>query len=102
MTPNNKLRLANVLMILGIAPVLIGMAWMISGYSSAPHGQVYIAEALMKIGFAYMFALVVGCGSAVWSLIVEKRNAGTRVGGTTAIRLLVVFLLVAPLVIGIF
>ncbi|MBQ5939033.1 MULTISPECIES: hypothetical protein [unclassified Massilia] len=89
-------------MILGVAPVLIGLVWMVSGYSSAPHGKVYIAEALMKIGFAYMFALVVSSGSAVWSLIVEKRNTGTRVGGTTAIRLLAAFFLAAPLIIGMF
>lgn len=102
MTPHHKLRLANILMLVGIAPVLISMARMVTSFSAATHGRSHIGDALMTIGFAYMFAFVVSCGSAVWSLIVEKRHAGVRVGGSTAIRLLVVLLLVAPLVIGIF
>lgn len=102
MTPHNKLRVANLLMLAGLAPLLISMVWMVSNLSAAADSKVYVAETLMKIGFAYMVAFVVSCGSVIWSLIVEKRHTGVRVGGTAAIRVLVLVLLVAPLVIGIF
>lgn len=102
MTTHNKLRLANLLMLTRLVPVLISVVWTVSNFPAAANGKVHIAEALMKVGFAYMFAIIVSCGGAVWSLVVEKRSAGVRVGGATALRLLVVFLMVAPLVIGMF
>lgn len=101
MTPHNKLRVANLLILAGLVPLSISMVWMVSSFSAAANSKVYVAEALMKIGFAYMVAFVTSCGGIVWSVQVGKRSAGVRVGGTTAIRVLVALLLVAPLLVGI-
>jgi hypothetical protein len=103
MKPQNKLRVANVLMGLGLVPLLIGSCWMFStlaGIDYQKQSQIGLAFlAIGKVVFAYVFALIVSGSSAVWSVAVEKGNAGPGVGSSRTMRILVAMVLVVPLVL---
>ncbi|MGI4718557.1 MAG: hypothetical protein ACRYGO_03975 [Janthinobacterium lividum] len=102
MTPQNKLRLANVLMLAGLVPLTVSMVRMVSAFPAARHVGSHIGDALMTIGFAYLFALLVSSAGAGWSFMVEKRHGQVEVGGTNAIRVLVLMALIGPFVFGSF
>ncbi len=102
MTPRRKLQTANALMLAGIAAPLIGLVWMVASYSPHSGAGGNVGDALLKLGMVYMAALAVAVASAVWSFVVQKRNAGVHVSGSTLLRILVVVGLIAPLVIGYF
>lgn len=101
MKPHNKLRVANVLMGLGLVPLLIGSYWMFStlaGIDYQKQSQIGLAFlAIGKVIFAYVFALIVSGSSAVWSAAVEKRHAGPGVHCSRTMRILVAIMLVVPL-----
>jgi hypothetical protein len=104
MKPQNKLRVANVLMGLGLVPLLIGSYWMFStlaGIDYQKQSQIGLAFlALGKVVFAYVFALIVSGSSAVWSVAVEKSNAGPGVHSSRRMRILVAIMLVVPLALA--
>jgi len=102
MTPQSKLRLANVLMLAGLVPLTVSMVRMVSNSAGVTYAGSHIGSALMMIGFAYLFALLVSCGSAGWSFLVEKRHAQVHVSGTGAIRVLVLIVLIGPVIFGSF
>jgi hypothetical protein len=103
MKPQNKLRVANVLMGAGLVPLLIGSYWMFStlaGIDYQKQSQIGLAFlAIGKVIFAYLFALIVSGSSAVWSAAIEKRDAGPGVRSSRTMRLLVAIALVVPLVL---
>ena len=103
MKPQNKLRVANALMGTGLVPLLIGSYWMFSALAGIDYQkQSQIGLAFMAIGkvvFAYLFAVVVSGSGALWSAAVEKRNAGTGLGSSRTMRILVAMVLVVPLVL---
>lgn len=103
MKPQNKLRVANVLMGLGIVPLLIGSYWMFSALAGIDyHKQSQIGLAFLAIGkvvFAYVFALIVSGSGALWSAAVEKYHAGPGVRCSRTMRILVAMVLVVPLVL---
>ncbi|MEW6763498.1 MAG: hypothetical protein AB1437_21985 [Pseudomonadota bacterium] len=100
MTPQRKLQTANALMLAGIIAPLIGLVWMVASYSPGANATTHVGDALLKLGLVYMVALAVACASAVWSFVVQKRNAGVHVTGSTLLRILVLVGLIAPLVLG--
>jgi hypothetical protein len=101
MKPQHKLHIANALMVLGLLPLLIGSYWMFSTLASTDyHQQSQVGGAFLVIGkviFAYVFALIISGASAVWSAVVEKHNAETKVRAARVIRTLVLVMLVVPL-----
>lgn len=103
MKPQNKLRVANALMGLGLVPLLIGSYWMFStlaGIDYQKQSQIGLAFlAIGKVVFAYLFALIVSGSGAVWSAMVEKHHAGTGVRSSRMMRILVATMLVVPLVL---
>jgi len=100
MTPRRKLQTANALMLTGIAAPLAGLIWMVASYSPHTGATGQVGDALLKLGMVYMAALAVACASAIWSFVVQKRNAGVHVAGSTLLRILVLLGLIGPLVIG--
>lgn len=106
MTPQNKLRVANLLMVLGIIPLLVGTYWMTSSFLALDvDKKSEVADAMLLAGrvvFAYVFAVLVGGGSALWSARLEKRHAGMRVPGSKGMRIAVAVVLVLPLVMQAF
>jgi hypothetical protein len=106
MNAQNKLRTANVLMLLGIVPLLASIYWLFSAASSFDYQkQSQLGDLLLvvgKMGFAYLFALIVSATSAVWSSRVEKRNTGPGVRTSKAIRMLVATVLILPFVLRAF
>ncbi|MCS0597711.1 hypothetical protein [Massilia agri] len=100
MTPRRKLQTANALMLAGIAAPLIGLFWMVASYSPGANATTHVGDALLKLGMVYMVALAVACASAVWSFVVQRRNAGVHVTGGTLLRILVLIGLIGPFVIG--
>lgn len=101
MKPQNKLRVANVLMGLGLVPLLVGSYWMFSTLAGIDYQkQSQIGLAFLAIGevvFAYVFALIVSGSGAVWSAAVEKHNAGPGIRSSRKMRILVAMALVVPL-----
>jgi hypothetical protein len=100
MTPQRKLQTANALMLAGIAAPLVGLVWMVASYSPTSGVTGNVGDALLKLGMVYMVALVVACASAIWSIVVQKRNACVHVTGSTLLRILVLIGLIGPFVIG--
>ena len=103
MTPYKKLVTANVLMLLGIIPLMITIYWMVSSFVTTDYNNKgEVADVFMVLGklvFAYAFALVVSGTAALWSARVEKRTPGIRVSATKGARILVAVVLVVPLVL---
>jgi hypothetical protein len=103
MKPQNKLRVANVLMGLGLVPLLIGSYLMFStlaGIDQQKQSQIGLAFlAIGKVVFAYIFAFFVSGAGAAWSAAVEKRNAVPGVRFSRMMRMLVAIALVVPLVL---
>ncbi|GAB3374345.1 hypothetical protein GCM10027317_14060 [Massilia agri] len=87
-------------MLAGIAAPLIGLFWMVASYSPGANATTHVGDALLKLGMVYMVALAVACASAVWSFVVQRRNAGVHVTGGTLLRILVLIGLIGPFVIG--
>ena len=106
MTPRNKLRTANVLMLVGILPLLVGIYWMVANFPELPSDgyqrRSQIADALLLFGkviFAYVFAVLVSGGGLVWSALVAGRENGTQVFAARTIRILVCVVLLVPAVL---
>ncbi|WP_156923509.1 hypothetical protein [Massilia alkalitolerans] len=102
MSPQRKLCVANVLMIVGMVPLLLGLCWIaaVIAFARQHKGQMGGSDAFLMIGvlfLAYAFALVVSGGSALWSTIVARRNAGLRARASTIIRSTTCLVLLAPL-----
>jgi hypothetical protein len=106
MNAQNKLRIANVLMLVGVVPLLASIYYLFAAGSSVEHQkQSEMGDLLLVVGtmgFAYLFALIVGGTSAVWSSRVEKRNTGPGVRTSTAIRMLVATVLILPFMLRAF
>lgn len=104
MKPQSKLHIANVLMVLGMVPLLIGCYSMFSTFSATDYQkQSQVGLALLAIGkviFAYVFALIISGTSAVWSALVEKHHAATAVRTAGIVRTLVLVMLVVPLALA--
>jgi hypothetical protein len=103
MTLQRKLRIANILMLVGILPLVLGISWIVSGivYAQQHKGQMGGSDAFLMIGVlivTYAFALLLGGGSSIWSAVVARRNAGIRATASKIIRISVWFMLAAPLV----
>jgi hypothetical protein len=103
MKPHSKLQAANLLMGLGLVPLLIGSYWMFStlaGIDYQKQSQISIVFlALGKVMIAYAFAFIVSGAGAMWSAAVEKRHAETGVRSAQVMRILVAIMLVVPLVL---
>lgn len=103
MTPQNKLRVANVLMLVGIVPLIIGIYWMFSRLPYDMQRPSQVGDFLLMLGkliFAYGFALIVSGPSGVWSARLAKRNPGARVQASRIIRIVVCIVLVVPFVLA--
>jgi uncharacterized membrane protein SpoIIM required for sporulation len=106
MNAQHKLRIANVLMVVGVAPLLASIYCLFAAGSSVEHQkQSEVGDLLLvvgKMGLAYLFALIVSGTSAVWSSRVEKRNTGPGVRTSKAIRMLVATVLILPFMLRAF
>ncbi len=102
MTPQNKLRTANALMLAGIMPLLFGIYTLFSSFPVDVQTKSEVANLFMVFGklvFAYIFALLISGPSGVWSIAVAKRNPATPVDASRNIRLFVGMILVVPFVL---
>lgn len=102
MTPQNKLRIANVLMLAGTVPLLFGIYTLFSIFPIDVQHKSEVADLFMVFGklvFAYVFALMISGSSGVWSIAVAKRNPATEVDASRNIRLFVGMILVVPFVL---
>ena len=102
MIPQRKLSVANVLMLLGLAPFLLGAAWVAAGVSYAQQhkGAAGASDAFLMIavlGITYTFALLVAGPGALWSRRLVRRHAGLRTRAATVMKWLVAIALAAPL-----
>lgn len=102
MTPQRKLCVANVFMIAGLIPLLLGVLWILSAiaYLKQHPGQGAGNDAFMMIAVllvTYCFAFIVSGVGTIWSSLVQKRNAGIHARWPTIIRRAVFILLMAPL-----
>lgn len=102
MAPQNKLRIANVLMLAGILPLILGVSWIcaVMSYAQQHKGEMGGSDAFLMIGVlavTYAFALLVGGAGALWSTLIARRHAGLRTKPATIIRTTVAVFLLAPL-----
>ena len=102
MTAQGKLLTANILMIVGIVPLILGISWIVTIISYAQHhrGEMGGSDALLMIAVlfvTYTFAAVVGGASALWSMSIVRRNAGLHSKSATVIRAVVGLMLGLPL-----
>jgi len=89
-------------MVVGIVPLLLGLGWIgaVIAFARQHKGQMGGSDAFLMIGVlfvTYAFALIVSGGSALWSTMVARRNAGLRVRASTIIRSGTCIVLLAPL-----
>jgi hypothetical protein len=101
MSPTTKLRVANVLMLVGVIPLALGLAWIISVLSWARQhqGQAGGSDAFLMMGVllvTYLFAFVVSGGSALWSVMLVKRNGGIRARTARVLRWFTGVVLLVP------
>jgi hypothetical protein len=104
MTPQKKLRIANVLMLVGTVPLLIGIYGMFSSFPYDLQRQSQVGNLFLMIGklfFAYVFAVIVSGSSGVWSAGLAKRNPGTSVQASRIIKVFVCIVLIVPLALGV-
>lgn len=102
MTPQSKLRIANVLMLAGILPLLFGIYWMISSGPYDMQRPTQVGDMFLMIGklmFAYLFALIISGSSGLWSAAIAKRHPGTQVNASKIIRIVVCIVLIVPMVL---
>lgn len=102
MTTHAKLRTANVLMLIGILPLALGVAWVAAVIASAHRfkGQMGGSDAFLMIAvllMSYLFALLVAGAGALWSISITKRDAGLRSTPAVILRAVVALALGAPL-----
>jgi hypothetical protein len=106
MNAQNKLRIANVLMLVGVVPLLASIYCLFAAGASVEYQkQSEVGDLLLvlgQMGFAYLIALIVGGASAVWSSTVEKRNTGPGVRTSKAIRMFVATVLILPFMLRAF
>jgi hypothetical protein len=101
MTPQGKLRTANLLMLAGLVPLLLGIGWIVSiiAYARQHRGEMGGSDAFLMIGIlfvTYAFALIVSGGSALWSVIIAKRHPGVQGRTGAVIKALVCVALALP------
>jgi hypothetical protein len=85
MTPHGKLLMANILMLVGIVPLILGISWILAAisYVQQHKGEMGGSDAFLIIAVlivTYAFAAVVAGSSALWSGSIMRRNAGLRSG----------------------
>ena len=84
--PNKKLVTANVLMLLGINPLLITIYWTVFSFATTDYNHkgdlADLAIVLGEVVFGYAFAFVVSATAALWSARVERRTSRIRVNTT--------------------
>jgi len=102
MTPQSKLRIANILMLAGILPLLFGIYWMISRTPYDMQRPTQVGDMFLMIGklvFAYIFALIISGASGLWSAAIAKRHPGTQANTSKIIRIVVCIVLIVPVVL---
>ena len=102
MTLQSKLRIANALMVVGIVPLLLGIAWIFSviAFAKEHKGQMGGSDAFLMMGVlfvTYALALLVSGPSALWSALLAKRNSGIPAPASRVVRSCVYLILIAPL-----
>lgn len=102
MTPRCKLQVANILMLVGISPLILGIGWILTvlSYAQRHRGEMGGSDAFLMIAVlivTYAFAVVVGGASALWSAFIVKRTAGVRTKPGLMLRIVVGVILFAPL-----
>lgn len=101
MTPQRKLSIANVLMLLGVAPLVLGITWMIAAVAFARQfgaamggSDAFLMMAVFLL--TYAMALVVAGPGALWSRRLVRRHADLRSRTATLLKWLVVVALGLP------
>ena len=80
MTPQRKLRISSILMILGIAPWVIILVWVAAIFLLNMHGRpprVFMLDPIGMIGImilAFTIAAICGGLSTIWSLSLTRYN----------------------------
>ena len=101
MTPHNKLRCANALMLIGVAPLSLALCAIVGGlvYYSAVQGKLAGGEGIVTVialVVTYPIALTVGVPAALWSSSVGQRHADIAAPAARKIRIYVGIVLAAP------
>gem|GEM_PF-2594858 len=101
MRAQRQLAVANLLMLLGLAPLLLGAAWVVAAlwYAGQHSGAAGGSDAFLMIavlGMTYIFALLVAAPGALWSRSLVRRHAPLRTRTATVMKWLVVTALMAP------
>lgn len=101
MAPRNKLRIANLFTLAGLAPLALGCYWIaaVLAYAGQHKGQMGGSGVFLMMGvlfITYAFAFVVSGASALWSVALVRRDAALRTPIATAIKVLVGVALLAP------
>ena len=102
MTTQGKLLTANILMLVGIVPLILGISWILAviSYDQQHKGEMGGSDAFLMIAVlmvTYAFAAVVAGASALWSMSIVRRNSGLRSRSANVIKALVGLMLGAPL-----
>lgn len=107
MGPQHKLRIANILMGLGIAPLVLYLAWAAPIFRSSDSGQqptIFMLDPIAMIGLLVMtftVAVLMAGSSALWSRSLTARHVEMRSRSATLMRIGVVLALCAPLLLAI-
>ena len=102
MTPQCKIRTANVLMFIGIAPLTLGLSWIAVTLSSVPQyrGEMGGSDAFLMLALGivtYLFAVIVAAPSAIWSALILRRNPDLRSKSASVFSKLICVALAVPL-----
>jgi len=101
MSPRTKLVIANVLMSIGVVPLVFFVVWLIGILTWAPDHRaiIPIMDPLGMIGpfvISFIFAAAVGGTSAAWSWDLVRTNPQSRSRIALGLRLMTAALLISP------
>jgi hypothetical protein len=90
-------------MLIGITPLMLAVSWIAAIIASVSQhrGQMGGSDAFLMIaagGFAYLFAIIIAAPSAIWTILLFRRNPELRSRSVFALSTLICAILAIPLV----
>jgi hypothetical protein len=106
MSPRHQLRIANILIGIGVLPLALVLCWITAFFLTAVRGQapkVPIIDPIGMIGLlvmSFIITLVMAGISALWSWSLTTRNTEIRSRAALTFRLVTALVLIAPFLLS--
>lgn len=106
MSPRHQLRIANILIAIGVLPLALVLCWTIAFFMTTVAGQapkIPIIDPIGMIGLlmmSFIITLVMAGISALWSWSLTYRNDEIRSSSALALRIITALVLIAPFLLS--